>query len=140
MNLMTPQHSPRGGARSIHIAGVTHGTTPIPMGARVGNMLYSSGLAGKNPANDALPPDGEAQARFMFQNLRSLLSNGGSTLHDVVHVKAYVKSDSMRDLLNAEWIKCFPDPLDRPARQTQVFDLPFGMLMQIEVVAVVQER
>ena len=41
------------------------------------------------------------------------------------------------DALNEEWLKCFPDPLDRPARHTMVSDLPGGMLMQIEIVAVI---
>jgi 2-iminobutanoate/2-iminopropanoate deaminase len=110
------------------------------MGARVGNLLFSSGLMGKDPATDALPSDGASQAKHMFQNLRTLLANGGATLQDVVHVKAYVKDDSQRAALNFEWLQCFPDPHDRPARQTQVLDLPFGMLVQIEVVAVIQER
>jgi 2-iminobutanoate/2-iminopropanoate deaminase len=109
------------------------------MGARVGNMIYSSGIMGKDPANDTLPADGPSQAKFMFMNLRSLLAQGGADLGDVVHVKAYVKDNSHRDALNAEWLKCFPDPHDRPARHTMVADLPGGMLVQIEIVAVVKD-
>ena len=107
------------------------------MGARVGNMLFSSGIMGKDPATDTLPADGQVQAKFMFQNLRTLLRNGGATLEDVVRVTAYVKNNDQRPALNAEWLSCFPDPHDRPARHTQVVDLPGGMLMQIEVVAVI---
>ena len=47
--------------------------------------------------------------------------------------------NSQRDALNAEWLKCFPDPHDRPARHTMVADLPGGMLVQIEIVAVVKD-
>lgn len=124
--------------RSLEVPGVTHGTAPIPMGARVGNMIFSSGIMGKDPATDKLPEDAASQARFMFQNLQALLKNGGATLEDVVRVSAYVKDNSYREALNAEWLKCFPDPHDRPARHTSVVDLPGGMLLQIEVVAVVQ--
>ena len=134
---MTP--SPRR-PRSIEVEGVTHGAAPIPMGARVGNMLFSSGLMGKDPATDRLPADGPAQAKFLFQNLRTLLRNGGATLDDVAHVTAFVKDNGQREALNAEWLACFPDPHDRPARHTQVADLQGGMLMQLEIVAVVQER
>jgi 2-iminobutanoate/2-iminopropanoate deaminase len=109
------------------------------MGARVGNMIYSSGIMGKDPANDTLPADGPSQAKFMFMNMRSLLAQGGADVSDVVHVKAYVKDNSHRDALNAEWLQCFPDPHDRPARHTMVADLPGGMLVQIEVVAVVKD-
>ncbi len=125
--------------RSIEVEGVSHGTAPIPMGARVGNMLFSSGIMGKDPATDSLPADAPAQAKFMFQNLRTLLRNGGVSLDDVVRVSAFVKHNDHRAALNAEWLGCFPDPQDRPARHTQVLDLPGGMLMQIEVVAVVAD-
>jgi len=127
---------PNRGRRSIEVPGVTHGSAPIPMGARVGHLIYSSGIMGKDPATDTLPPDAPSQAKFMFDNLRSLLAQGGAGLDDLVHVKAYVKDNSHRDALNAEWVKCFPDPHDRPARHTMVVDLPGGMLVQIEVVAV----
>ena len=130
---------PNRGRRSIEVPGVSHGNAPIPMGARVGNMIYSSGIMGKDPATDTLPADGPSQAKFMFMNLRSLLAQGGADLGDVVHVKAYVKDNSHRDALNAEWLQCFPDPHDRPARHTMVTDLPGGMLVHIEIVAVVKD-
>ncbi|PUE26604.1 hypothetical protein B9Z39_09725 [Limnohabitans sp. JirII-29] len=125
--------------RSIEVDGITHGNAPIPMGARVGNTIYSSGIMGRDPANDTLPGDAASQAKFVFQNLRTLLRNGGATLEDVVHVKAYIQNNSLRELLNAEWLACFPDPHDRPARHTMVMDLPMGMLIQIEIVAVVSD-
>ena len=132
-----PNTAPRR-PRSIEVAGVTHGGAPIPMGARVGNILFSSGIMGKDPATDTLAADGPSQAKFMFQNLRTLLANGGASLDDVVRVTAYVKNNDQRAALNAEWLACFPDPHDRPARHTQVVDLPGAMLMQIEAIAVVQ--
>ena len=63
--------------RSIEVAGVSHGAAPIPMGARVGNILYSSGIMGKDPATDTLPGDAVQQARHVFLNMRSLLSAAG---------------------------------------------------------------
>ncbi len=124
--------------RSIEVEGVSHGSAPIPMGARVGNTLYSSGIMGKDPAQDGMPADAATQARFMFAHLRTLLANGGATLDDVVYVKAYVSDNAHRGALNAEWVAAFPDPHDRPARHTLLQPLPSGMLMQIEIVAIVQ--
>lgn len=126
--------------RSLEVPGVTHGTVPIPMGARVGNMIFSSGISGKDPATNKVPEGAEQQARFAFQNLRTLLANGGATLEDVGKVTVFVKDESVRDAINAEWVKCFPDPHDRPARHTLVHELRGGMLLQLEVVAVVQDR
>jgi 2-iminobutanoate/2-iminopropanoate deaminase len=48
-----------------------------------------------------------------------------------------VKDDSVRDAVNAQWLACFPDPADRPARHITVHDLQHGMLLQLEVLAVV---
>ncbi len=126
--------------RSIEVPGVNHGSVPIPMGARVGNMIFSSGISGKDPTTNKVPPDAADQARFAFAHLRTLLENGGSKLEDVGHVTVFVKDDSVRDAINAEWLKCFPDPLDRPARHTLVHELRGGMLLQLEAIAVVQEE
>lgn len=127
-------------ARSLEIPGVSHGGAPIPMGARVGNMIFSSGIMGKDPATDTLPESAEAQAKHLFANLAALLKAGGASLDDVVHVTAFVKDEAGRAALNAEWLKCFPDPHDRPARHTLVHDLRGGMLVQLEIVAVVSDN
>jgi 2-iminobutanoate/2-iminopropanoate deaminase len=126
--------------RSIEVAGVSHGAAPIPMGARVGNTLYSSGIPGIDPANGKLPADAASQARFAFEHMRSLLAGGGAALEDVVRMTVYLKDNGAREYVNAEWLKCFPDPHDRPARHTLVYDLQHGMLLQLEIVAVVQDR
>lgn len=124
--------------RSIEVPGVTHGDTPIPMGARVGNMIFSSGIAGKDPATNKLPTEGADQARFAFQNMKMLVTRGGGSLKDIARVTVFVKDNTQRAHVNASWLELFPDPEDRPARHTQVVDLPGGMLIQLEMVAVVQ--
>ena len=132
------EHSRQG--RSVHIPGVTHGKVPIPMGARVGPLVYSSALLGKDPATDTLPADPAEQMRWLFTNLRSFLSQAGASLADVVQVSAYLKDNSLRDPLNTEWLACFPDPADRPARHTQLNpDMPGAVLAQLEIVAFVRE-
>ena len=45
--------------RSLHVPNVGH-KAPIPLGARVGNLICSSGIIGKDPANGALPADAAA--------------------------------------------------------------------------------
>jgi 2-iminobutanoate/2-iminopropanoate deaminase len=123
---------------SIEVEGVGHGTAPIPMGARVGNVLYSSGIAGVDPATGKLAEGAAAQAACAFGNVHTLLKNGGATLADVVRMTVYVKDASAREPVNAEWLRCFPDSHDRPARHTLAYDLQHGMLLQLEVVAVIE--
>ena len=123
--------------RSIEVPGVSHGAAPIPLGARVGNLLVSSGIPGIDASTGKLGTDAASQARFAFDNLRALLAAGGATLDEVVRVTAYLKDNSAREHLNAEWLKCFPDPHDRPARHTLMYDLQHGMLLQLEATAVI---
>lgn len=124
--------------RSIEVPGVTHGDTPIPMGARVGNMIFSSGIHGKDPATNKLPAEAAEQAKFAFRNMQTLVTQGGGTLGDIARVTVFIKDNAMRPHVNASWLELFPDPEDRPARHTQVLDLPGTMLVQLEMVAVVQ--
>ncbi|RII83237.1 RidA family protein [Neopusillimonas maritima] len=126
--------------RSIEVPGVTHGSVPIPMGARVGNIIFSSGIMGKDPVSDTLPSDGLKQVYFVFENLRSLLMHGGASLRDVVHVKVFIKDNTLRDAINKEWVRAFPNHHDRPARHTLIYELQGGMLVQLEVVAVITEK
>jgi 2-iminobutanoate/2-iminopropanoate deaminase len=123
--------------RSLEVPGVSHGGAPIPMGARVGNTIYSSGIPGIDPATGKVAADAAAQARFAFAHMRALLEAGGATLDNVVRMTVYVKDAAAREPVNAEWLACFPDPHDRPARHTLNYDLQHGMLLQLEVVAVV---
>lgn len=124
-------------SRSLDVPGASH-NAPIPAGARVGNVLCSSAISGKDAATGLLPPDAATQTQLAFTNLKTLLQAGGATLSDVVKLTVYIKDNSVREAINAEWLACFPDPHDRPARHTLVYDLQHGMWLQLEAMAVIQ--
>lgn len=124
-------------SRSLDVPGASH-NAPIPAGARVGNVLCSSAISGKDAATGLLPPDAATQAQLAFTNLKTLLQAGGATLSDVVKLTVYIKDNSVREAINAEWLACFPDLHDRPARHTLVYDLQHGMWLQLEAMAVIQ--
>jgi len=107
------------------------------MGVRIGNLIFSSGIMGKDPADDSLPDDPARQAELMFQNVRTLLEGAGAGLGDVARMTVFLKDDAYREHLNREWLRAFPDEHDRPARHTLLWDLPGRMLIQCELVAVV---
>lgn len=123
--------------RSIDVPGASH-KAPIPAAARVGNLLCTSAVSGKDPATGQLPPDAADQARLAFANLRAVLQAGGASLDQVVKFSVTLHQDSVRDAINAEWLAAFPDPQDRPARHITVHPLQHGMLLQLEVMAVIQ--
>ncbi|MQA86052.1 MAG: RidA family protein [Streptosporangiales bacterium] len=121
--------------RVIEVPGVEH-SAPIPMGVRMGNMLFSSAVMGKDPATGELPSSPERQAELAFANLATLLERGGASPANLAHLGVLVRGDDMRKHVNDHWLRWFPDPNDRPARHTTVADLPGGMLVQLEAIAV----
>ena len=123
--------------RSIHVDGVQHGA-PIPMGARVGNMIFSSGIIGTDPSTGKVPEDLDSQCVFAFANMKTMLENAGATTKNVGTIKVYMKDRSQRDAVNRPWLEMFPDGNDRPARHAIEYDaFPPGVLVQLEIVAVV---
>ena len=125
--------------QSLEVPGVTH-NAPIPMGARVGNMVFSSGIMGKDPATNEVPREPERQAYFAFKNLQTMLEQAGASMADVGHITVFITDNSMRDHVNKEWLKYFPNAHDRPARHAIVQpNLPAGMLVQLEVIAVLPD-
>lgn len=125
------------GKRSLHVPNVGH-KAPIPLGARVGNVICSSGIAGKNPTDGTLPADGAAQCVNAFANMKALLAAGGAGLADVVRLSVALADDALREAVNVQWLECFPDPDDRPARHISVQPLQHGMQVQLELLAVIQ--
>ena len=125
-----------GKRRSIHVDGVQHGA-PIPMGARVGNVLFSSGIMGTDPATGTVPEDLGRQCELAFANMKSLVENAGGTVEDIGAVKVYMKDRSQRDAVNRPWLKMFPDENNRPARHAIEYQaFPPGVLVQLEIIAV----
>jgi 2-iminobutanoate/2-iminopropanoate deaminase len=121
--------------QSIEIPGVNHGA-PIPFASKVGNMLFSSGIMGRDPATGELPADAYKQAELAFQNMRTMLDIAGASTDDIGHMTVMLADLSYRDAVNKPWVEMFPDPEDRPARHAVKADLPGGLLVQLEIIAV----
>ena len=126
-----------GKGRSIHVEGVQHGA-PIPVGARVGNMIFSSGIIGADPAIGQVPVDLESQCVFAFANMKTMVENAGGTIENIGSIKVYMKDRLQREAVNRPWLEMFPDEDDRPARHAIEYGaFPPGVLVQLEVIAVV---
>ncbi len=125
-----------GKRRSIHVEGIQHGA-PIPMGALVGNVLFSSGIMGTDPATGKVPEDLATQCELAFANMKSLVENAGGTVEDIGSVKVWMKDRDQREAVNRPWLKMFPDENNRPARHAIEYDaFPPGVLVQLEITAV----
>jgi 2-iminobutanoate/2-iminopropanoate deaminase len=124
--------------KSIDIEGLSH-RVPIPLGCRVGPILATSGIGGRDPATGKLSTDPDGQAFQAFENLKRVLAAGGLDLGDVVKITVFVTDDGFRDAINKYWLQCYPDPACRPARHTLVMPLRGGMLLQLDALAVAKE-
>jgi len=121
--------------KSIHIKGMEHGA-PIPNGAVMGNMIFSSAISGKDAKTGVLSPDPEEQAAAMFRNLQLFMEGAGGAPENIAYMKVYLKEEKYRDAVNKAWLEMFPDEHDRPARHAIKVDLRGNNLFQIEVIAV----
>ena len=86
-----------------------------------------------------IPDDPQAQADLMFDNLAAVLEAVGGRLADVLKVTVWLRSDELRPIINAGWLRSFPDPQSRPARHVLIYDLPPSMAIQCEALAVLSD-
>ena len=120
----------------LEVPGVGHGNAPIPMGVKVGNMVFSSGVMGQDPETHKLPDDPGRQTELMFQHVKTLFEAAGGTTDNIAHMTIFLKDNANREHINREWLKMFPDEHDRPARHVLLWELAGQMAVQCEIVAV----
>ena len=122
--------------KSIHIKGMEHGA-PIPNGALIGNIVFSSAISGKDAKTGVLSSNPDEQAEAMFRNLRLFLEEAGATPDSIGYMTVLLKEEKYRDAVNKSWMKMFPDEHDRPARHAVKAELRGDVLFQIQIIAVI---
>jgi enamine deaminase RidA (YjgF/YER057c/UK114 family) len=127
-----------GNRKSIEVEGFSHGANPIPAASRVGNVVMTGGISGQDPVTGKVPEDAKAQVALAFANLEKIIKAAGGTMDSIVKMSIAVKTFDLRDEINVQWLKAFPDEHSRPARHVVKYD-HFGgpTAIQIEAYAVV---
>ena len=108
---------------------------PIPTASRVGNMLFTSVISGRDPETGKVPEAIDQQAVNCFKILRMILEKAGAQPGDVAKVTVFLKDNAFRQHVNKPWVEMFPDEHSRPARHALTTDVRQGFF-QCEVVAV----
>ena len=104
--------------QSIEIPGFSH-ANPIPGASRIGNIVMSSVISGRDPDGGGMPADLDGQIVNVFRHLDSAIRAAGGTPDDILRITFYVKDPvTGRAALNGEWVKMFPEAEARPARHT----------------------
>lgn len=122
---------------------------PYPAFRRVGNLLFLSGLGPRvrgipgvpgvalDPAGEVISYDFERQCRQVFENVRLVLEEAGSSWDRIVDVTVFL-TDMKRDFatLNRLYAEAFPT--NQPARTTvQVVRLPTPIAIELKVIATI---
>jgi 2-iminobutanoate/2-iminopropanoate deaminase len=110
---------------------------PYSPGMVVGNLVFVSGQAGRDPHTGALADDVEAQTEQALKNVRAILEAAGSSLSHVVRCGVFLTDIREFQKMNQVYARTFG--AHRPARTTvEVSSLPGeGLRVEIDAVAVV---
>ena len=107
---------------------------PYSHAVMAGDVLFTSGQLGLDPATGELKEGVEAQTTQALENLKAVLEAAGLSMKNVV--KTVVFLDNMGDFaaVNAIYATYFEG--DTPARScVQVAALPAGSRLEIELIA-----
>jgi 2-iminobutanoate/2-iminopropanoate deaminase len=112
-------------------------TGPFNQAIRIGNMVFTSGQAGRNRETGKMV-DIRDQARRCISNISAILETAGASLADVVKVTVFLKHAGDWKAFNEEYVKLMPEPL--PARSSAIVQLKSDdMLCEMECIAVIQD-
>jgi 2-iminobutanoate/2-iminopropanoate deaminase len=108
---------------------------PYSAGVRVGNLVFTAGQIGLDPASGEVVSGGiEAETHRVFQNLRGVLEAAGSSLDQVVKTTVFLRDMADFARMNAVYAGYFKG--NYPARSTvQAAGLPKGVAVEIEAIA-----
>jgi len=113
---------------------------PVPNAAILRGLLVTSGILGKRLDTDDYPAERGAQTALVFSYLEAILEEAGATPQDVIKLDLYFADKSDRALANEQWLRLWPDPARRPARQAHQAVLPDGCCLQIVAMAVLPQH
>ena len=113
---------------------------PYSPGMVVGNLVFVSGQAGRDPSSSTLAPDVEAQTEQALRNITTILTAAGSSLEHVVRCGVFLVDMKEFPKMNEVYARMFG--AHRPARTTvEVSGLPGdGLRVEIDAVAVIPNR
>lgn len=123
-----------------------------PHARRVGNLLFLSGVGPRergtkvipgvelNDAGEIVSYDIETQCRSVFQNVRYILEDAGSSWENIVDVTVFLTN--MKDdfgTYNKIYAEYFAD--NRPCRTTvEVNSLPTPIAIELKVIATINDE
>lgn len=113
---------------------------PYSQGVRFGNLLFTAGQTGTDPVTQQTVAGGiTEQTRRVFENIKAILEEGGSSLDHVIKTTVFLKNMddfAAMNMVYDAYLGLDRGGIDPPARSTvEVARLPKNVLVEIEVIA-----
>jgi enamine deaminase RidA (YjgF/YER057c/UK114 family) len=103
------------------------GADPIPVGSRVGDLIYVVRISAPDTASG-------------LRDLREIVENAGASLDNVAQVSFFVAGRELLPTINPAWLEVFGDEADRPTYKFMTADLPADRPVALEFFAVAGAR
>jgi len=124
--------------RIVHTENAPAAIGPYSQAVVAGNFLFTAGQIALDPATGQIVQgDVTAQTERVMRNLAAVLENAGASWADVVKTTVYLQDMADFPRVNEVYGRVMGEA--RPARSTvQVAGLPRGVLVEIDVIAIVR--
>jgi 2-iminobutanoate/2-iminopropanoate deaminase len=119
----------------IEIPGLGH-RDPLPMGCRVGDMVFSSVIGPEDPADGKRVEGPTAQIERCFDNVALFMAQAGGSLNNVAHMWVFLGDFGYQASMVDAWVRAWPNDGQRPSRKTLRYALGGETLMQVQVTGV----
>ena len=129
----------QGGRMNYEIPGVHH-HDPIPMGTRIGNLFYSSGISASDPNGDGITVvEGlDAQIAQCEANVQAMMKAAGGSLDDLVLTTVLIQDFNAIHTVQRSWERLFPDESSRPPLKFIDWRIPGRSYVQYHLVGVLE--
>ena len=118
---------------AVRTEGAPIPTGPFNQAIRYGDLVFTSGQAGRNRETGKMG-DVADQARRCIANISAVLEAAGTSLEHALKVTVFLRNVEDRDAFNVVYKELMPQPY--PARSAAFCELGFpDMLVEMEVVA-----
>lgn len=116
----------------LEIPGLSH-KDPLPMGAKMGQFVFSSVIAPEDPKDGKLVGGALPQIDRCFENMKLLIKSAGGSDAGINHAWVFMKDFAYQPAMVERWVNDYPRFGDRPARKTLPYDLAGDTQIQVQI-------
>ena len=116
----------------LEIPGLSH-KDPLPMGAKMGEFVFSSVIAPEDPKDGKLVAGALPQIDRCFENMKLMMKAAGGSDAGINHAWVFMKDFTHQPAMVERWVKDYPTFGDRPARKTLPYDLAGDTQIQVQI-------